>query len=115
MRDLWEWEAIWPGGRKQQFQTMAPPCETEAAILAHLKKHYPNVNIVSLRRCHPREAKSSTGSVDRHAYQYGLWDRVMNPAKPDEIKTIKSMFQRERLLKLAGYVPIRQRVAPLVR
>jgi hypothetical protein len=119
-QDLWEWEALWPDGRRQQFQTLGPIAATEAGMLEHLKKHYRNLNIIALRRCDAREAKQSTGQVDRHAYQFGIWDEVMGflHGQPALRDSIRERFNKDRLLRIAGirpggagYVPIRHRVA----
>jgi hypothetical protein len=122
--ELWEWTGTDKAGKTVVYQTLGPSTVTEAAMLKHLQEHYFNLTITTLRRCDAREAKQSTGRVDHHAFQYGIWDEVMKEyglLPKEERKSIAERFRTERLARLAGlparntYVPIRERVRPIVQ
>ncbi len=76
MIDLFEWEGTDKNGRSRKYQTKAPASETESAVLAHLRQHYRNLTITSIRRLDPNEEKPATGIVERHTYNFGIIDAV---------------------------------------
>ncbi len=116
--ELWEWTAVDQHGNKRSYQTKGPDV-TESSMLEHLSRHYQNVTILSLRRCEPRDMKPPVGRVERHAFQFGIWDAAMRELgyAPKLKETIAERFRRDRLLSIAGKKPasIRNRLPSLVR
>jgi hypothetical protein len=123
---LWEWTGV-PnyGGKPVEYQTIGPDV-SQSAMLEHLKVSYRNLTITALRRCEPREAKQSTGRVDRRAFQFGYWDAAMRELglmAPEAKQSLRDKFNRDRALNIAGitrenagpYIPIRNRIATLAR
>lgn len=115
---LWEWVGVDGAGRSQTYQTVGPASETESAMLVHLRSSYRNLTITAIRRLEAKDVKQSTGRVDRHAFQFGIWDECMREVGDQPIlrQSLRERFNRDRLKQLAGisrdnYVPIRSRLS----
>jgi hypothetical protein len=122
---LWEWEAVYPDGATHGHQTQeSAGIASEAEMLAHLKRCYPNVLITKLRQCEATERKKDRiGPVQYHAFRAGYWDaamRELGKLPPEKKQTILDRFRRERLARVAGVNlerirPIRERLPSLIR
>lgn len=127
MAQLWEWALVDAHGKEQKFQTEeAGGIASEATMLAHLKKHYPNGTITKLRRCEAFEKKGDRlGPVERHVFQSGLWDMGMRELRglpPTARESLLDRIRRERAASLTGKRadqikpdarPISQRIVPI--
>lgn len=75
MPQIWDWTATDLLGAPRNYQTSGPDVP-QASMLEHLKGCYPHLTITRLDRIEAGQIRPRVGTVDSHAFQYGILDAV---------------------------------------
>jgi hypothetical protein len=91
MKRVWEFVATDMMGVEKTYQHAGPDVP-EAAVLEHLKRHFRNCTITSLKEIGPKDLKPPTGVVQSHLFDFGIirairqavgLDRIIKPSLRD--------------------------------
>lgn len=99
--NLWEWTATDNLGKSRTYQTAISQGHTEAAVLEHLRGHYRNLTITSIKEITTRDIKPATGTVERHTFTFGIIDEIEALLRPQVRQRLgTSMLEFQKLVRL---------------